>query len=458
MPDQYRPAQFFNPDYGLMARRAADAVVKHLPLRAGVDGAFWAYSEGLWSPADKSVSKVIVRLLEDRYRPHHETAILRVLRASVPDLPADPSENKINMSNGMVHWDHPVAPEILPHHELYLSAVQLPVRWKDTAECPEFDAFVAEAVAPDDVQRLWEIIGYLMMWGNPLQRMFLLTGAGGNGKGVLLAVIKALLGERNCAAVPLHAFIEDRFAAADLYGMLANLCGDIDADYIERTGRIKELAGEDTIRAEHKGQRAFRFQFQGKSIFSANGIPSSADATVGWTRRWEVVDFPNAPARPDRTLKARLCRPESLEGVARKAVLALRDLMARGEFVHGAAARRVHEDFAQKSNKVLLWLDEAAVRMPGTHYDRRELLKLFRRWDAFENPAAKQMGSQTFYDRMRAIPWVRELTRNGVRGFGGFRFRSEVSYGEVIGEGTERDVEIAPSPEVQIQGQEQLPL
>jgi putative DNA primase/helicase len=451
MPDTYRPAQFFNPEFGLMAHRAAEAVLKQLPLRVGADRAFWAYGQGLWRMAENDVSTVIVNLLHDRYRPHHESAILRVLRAKVPELPENPTETKINMSNGMLHWDHPEAPEILSHHELYMSRVQLPVRWKDTAECPEFDAFVEACVAPDDRQRLWEIIGYLMMWGNPLQRMFLLTGGGGNGKGVLLEVITALLGEQNCAAVPLYQFMEDRFAPADLYGKLANICGDIDAEYLERTGRIKELAGEDRIRAEEKGKPAFRFQFQGKSIFSANGIPSSGDASVGWTRRWEVVEFPNAPTRPDRGLKARLCRPESLEGIARKATLALRELMARGDFQHGAAALRVHESFAQKSNKVLLWLDENAVRVPGTHYDRRELLKLFRMWDGFENPSARPMGSQTFYDRLRAITWVRELTRNGVRGFGGFRFKTEIAFGEVVGE-------IAPGQEGAVSVQEELPV
>lgn len=453
MTTERKPAQYFNPDFGLMAYRAAEDVLEQRPLRRGGDRMLWAYAQGLWKIADDEVSKTIVRMLRDRYRPHHESAILRVLNALVPDLPNDPIETKINMSNGMLHWDHPTGPEILAHHELYMSRVQLPVRWKDDAQCPDFDAFVEASVAPDDQQRLWEILGYLMMWGNPLQRMFLLTGGGGNGKGVFLEVVQALLGEHNCASVPLHEFIENRFAPADLYGKLANICGDIDAEYIERTGRVKELAGEDRIRAEEKGEKAFRFMFQGKSIFSANGIPSSSDASVGWTRRWEVVQFPNKPARPDRGLKARLLRPESMEGIARKSVMALRDLMARGEFVHGESALRVHEDFAQKSNKVLLWLDETAVRLPGQHYDRRELLKAFRMWDGFENPSARAMGSQTFYDRMRAIPWVREVTVRGVRGFGGFRLKADLSYGAVVGE---EPAESAPAPGVQIEGQYEM--
>src|SRR6185369_1650420 len=439
------PHRFFNPDYGLMASRAAAAILQDMPLRIGADGEFWAYGEGLWAPAEEDVSRVIVRLLGDRYRPHHESALRNVLRASVDRIPDAPRENKINLRNGMLHWQAPDGPELLPHHEAYESRVQLPVRWVPDAVCPAFDAFVASSVAPDDQQRLWEIVGYLMLYGNPLQRMFLLTGGGGNGKGVFLEVISALLGQRNIASVPLHDFVENRFASADLFGMSANICGDIDLTFIEQTGMIKMLAGEDYIRAEHKGKRSFRFRFDGKAIFSANGIPASADASVGWTRRWEVVEFPNAPARPDPGLKARLTTRESLEGIAAKAVHALRALIDRGAFAHGAAATRVHEEFAQKSNKVLLWLDETATRDPAGWYDRRELLKAFRMWDAFENPSARAMGSQTFYERMRAIPWVAERVRQGVRGFAGFRRLSDVAYGAVIGEEPPDD-EIAPSP------------
>lgn len=445
---------FFHPEFGLKAHAASHAVLSDMSLRIGPDGGFWGYDGGLWAPAGKRISMSVVKLLGDRYRPHHESAIERVIRALVDDL-GPTQENKINMVNGMLHWSGPDEPEMLPHHEAYASTVQLPVRYVADSTCTDFDAFVASSVAEDDQLRLWEILGYMMLWGNPLQRMFLLTGGGGNGKGVFLNVLKALLGKRNMSTVPLHAFINDRFAAADLFGKLANICGDIDTTYLESTGRIKELAGEDDIRAEHKGERAFSFRFDGKSIFSANGIPGSSDASVGWTRRWEVVEFPNAPARPDPGLVRRLTRPESLEGIARKSVAALRDLMARGAFTHGAAADRVHEQFAQRSNKVLLWLDETATRDPAGWYDRRELLKAFRMWDAFENPAAKSMGSQTFYDRMRSVPWVAERIRHGVRGFAGFRKLSDVAFGEVIGEELS-DIEIAPIG--QVQNAEQLEL
>jgi len=304
----------------------------------------------------------------------------------------------------------------------------------EDATCPEFDAFLAASVAPDDLQRVWEVIGYLMMSGNPLQRMFLLTGPGGNGKGVLLHVIRALLGgKRNVSSVPLHGFITDRWAPAQLFNKLANICGDIDTTFIEQTGRIKELAGEDVITGERKGENPFDFEFWGKAIFSANGIPASADASVGWSRRWEVVAFPNAPKTVDRDLRYRLTAPESLRGVAAHAVRALVGLLARGEFDHGSSAAAVHLEFRQRSNTVLRWVDEEMVPHEVTWYERKALLSKFRRWAEVDAGTVRHpMGSQTFYERMRAIPGMRETKRQGVWGFAGYRFKSEVAYGEVI--------------------------
>lgn len=423
--------EFFG-EFGLRALTAAETVSGMGPLAYGVDGHFWGYAGGRWADAEDDVHRRITLLLGERYRPHHESAILGVLRAEVPRMFVSPTKSHINFRNGMLRWDAPDGPVLEPHDPELMSTVQLPIEWDPAARCAPFDAFLEAAVAEDDRQRVWEILGYLLMSGNPLQRMFLLTGGGGNGKGVLLAVVTSMLGAGNVSAVPLDAFVNDRFAPADLFGMLANVCGDIDTSFIERTGKIKELAGEDVIRAERKGQQAFKFDFWGKSLFSANALPSSADASVGWTRRWEVIDFPNAPARPDRALKARLTRPDVLQGVAVRAVASLRLLMARGDFVHGESALRVHREFAERSNSVLAWIDDQFELDASGWYPQRELLTWFRWWHAeASGGAGRPMGTHTFYDRLRNVPLLREAKRDGVRGFAGLRRRSEIAPGSV---------------------------
>lgn len=413
---------FFDPAYGLRAMAVAAAIQRPGPLRRGVDGRFWHYEAGVWQPGEEAVAGRIVRALGERYRPHHRQAVVEVLRATLDVLPLSPTRF-VNMRNGLVVWAADGGPTLIEHNPESESTVQLPVAWDETATCPEFEAFLSEAVAPDDQARVWETIGYLMMSGNPLQRLFLLTGGGGNGKGVLLDVIKALLGLSNVSSVPLHDFADNRFATAELVGKLANICGDIDATFIEKTGLIKQLAGEDTIKAERKNQDPFSFDFWGKMIFSANAIPQASDSSTGWLRRWEIIGFPNAPAKPDLNLKRRLTTDESLRGIALRALRALPGLMERRTFDRGQAADQAHREFAQRNNLVLQWLaDEEHGGNPeeACFYPRREFYNEFRRWYEANNPSGRVMGTQSFYERVRQVKGIREVKR-GVMGFAGCR-------------------------------------
>jgi P4 family phage/plasmid primase-like protien len=430
----------FDREFGLRAYLAMRAIVgDHAdPLGVDADGRFWAYHRGVWSLGQRIVDTRVARTLGERYRPQHQRAIEHLLRVELPVVEAAPVPNYINLPNGMLRWDAPGGPALLEHHSEYLSTVQLPVAWDPDAVCPAFDAFLEASVPADDRQRVWEMLGYLMMSGNPLQRLFLLYGGGGNGKGVLLHVIKGLLGAANTSAVPLHDFAESQFATAELFGKLANICGDIDATFIEHTGRIKEMAGEDQMKGERKFGQPFYFEFWGKAIFSANGIPAAADSSHGWVRRWEVVGFPYEPAAPDRRLKARLTESESLQGIARKAVDALRVLMERGDFDRGQTARESHQEFAHKSNRILLWIHETMILDGVTWHNRVDLLQAFRRWDAVENPSSRTMAASLFYERLRQIKGLRPAKRRGVNGFVGLGYPADGFTVDLTGE--------APSP------------
>jgi putative DNA primase/helicase len=422
---------------GLKAYAAAEAVHAQGPLRWGFDGRFWAYEGGVWAPGEDEVHRRVVQLLRDRYRPAHGQAIRDVLRAILPEMLVEPVAGYINMANGMLRFDM-IADEgmdaLRPHHAEYGSTVQLPVRWNPDARCPHFDAFLEQAVPIDDRQRVWEILGYLMMSGNPLQRLFLLTGGGGNGKGVLLAVIKAILGPRNVSAVPLHAFAESPFATAEVFGRLANICGDIDTTFIERTGTIKKMAGEDDLDAQRKYGQPFSFEFWGKALFSANAIPTASDSSSGWLRRWEIVNFPYQPLKPDRALKRRLREPEELEGIAARAVLALVGLLERGNFDHGEAAQAAHAEFAARNNKIIAWIEERAYHDPSAWYDRTDLLRAFRLYDAHENPGGRAMNAATFYERLAQVDGVRSSKVKGVRRIWGIRLLSDVHMVDLTGD------------------------
>lgn len=418
--------KYFHKNDGLRAYVATGDVRAMGPLMYGVDRTFWAYADGVWHSADELLHRRICRVLGDDYRPGHGQTIRDVLRAELDRLPIEPVPKWINMRNGLLDWNADVAPDLIQHDPRYLSTVQLPARYTRGALCPGFDDFLAWAVAPEDVLRVWEIIGYLMMSGNPLQRAIMLIGNGGNGKGVLLEVLKKLLGDRNCSSVPLHDFSDNRFATAELFGRLANVCGDIDATYIENTSRIKEITGEDTVMGERKGQDPFYFRPWCKMVFSANDIPASADSSRGWTRRFELVEFPNTPATPDRGLKDRLTTPTSLAGIAVKAVWALRGLMERGDFTHGAARGEANRLFAERSNAALRWLSDACDYPIAADAAWTPTVRVWEAAKPWLWAEQSRLSKRGFYALLKQAGGVKFVKLNGVDGFRGFAIRSVV--------------------------------
>ena len=98
----------------------------------------------------------------------------------------------------------------------------------------------------------------------------MLVGEGDNGKSVFLVVLRAILGQRNVAAVPLDEIVRNRFAAYGLYGKFANLVGD--QGYLEAhdEGRLKALTGGDLVCFEGKGKEPFYAPNTAKMVFGCN--------------------------------------------------------------------------------------------------------------------------------------------------------------------------------------------
>jgi P4 family phage/plasmid primase-like protien len=422
-------ASFFHPDYGLKAGKLADAVTAGGPVLLDAAGTFWVYRGGVWRPDDKEIRRRVVLLLGERYRPAHLRAVIEVLAGTCSEFEVGAISDLINMRSGLLRWRGDPDPFLIEHHDACLSSVQLPIEWDPLATCPAFDAFLDSVLPEDDRNRAWQLLGYLMMSGNPLQRLFLLTGGGGNGKGVFLNVVRALLGDDNFSAIPLRRFAETQFATAELHGKLANVCGDIDAKFIEDTGRIKELAGDDDIDAERKGRDPFKFRFWGKAIFSANAMIGSSDSSKGWLRRWEVVNFPYEPTKPDPTLSARCTTPDELAGIAVKAVSALRDLMNEGQFARGESADTAHAELAEKANRVIRWVndpDSVAVRDDFTWNKGTILVQAFREWEVHDSgDPNRHTGVQHINELLRQAG-MRYAVKRGQRGYFGLRISGHV--------------------------------
>ena len=117
---------------------------------------------------------------------------------------------------------------------------------------------------PGMVDFAWEVVGYLLMNGNPLHRAFLLVGAGRNGKSTFLRLVEHLLGRADCSSVPLQKLGDGhRFASAEMFMKSANVCGDLAATHLKDTSTFKQVTGGDPVFAERKIRDPFEFIYWG---------------------------------------------------------------------------------------------------------------------------------------------------------------------------------------------------
>ncbi len=395
----------------------ADDVLRAGALAVGRDHRFWEYQDGVWRENEHVVRDRVYDCLLGLYfrgdRVKNTEQVLKARRTALYHLEGDPTPDLINFTNGMLEWR---TGALLPHDERYLSTIQLPVAWDPDADCEGFDAWLHSILTPDYVRLAWQMIGYLMMSGNPRQVAFLFLGTGGNGKGTLMRVLKALLGGDNYSAISLDDISGNRFAPAGLYGKLANLAGDIDATFQESTAKFKMLTGEDVFTAENKGQPSFRFENWAVPVFSANKAPGSADTSEGYLRRWIVMKFERSFAAHERILNLDEQFLGELPGIARRGVEALAEVIDRG-FFDGGDVQAGKDEFVESIDQVRQWIDQCCEPDDGSE-ERTALYQSYGTW-AHANGVGK-LKAQEFYSRLEGAGYP-GVKVHGVRRHNGLR-------------------------------------
>lgn len=404
------PRDFVDPRDGLQVAMLARAVMDMGPIGIGIDGAFWSYENGVWFEDPKVVRRRVAQRLLNLFRSAHAANVEEYTSYRVPKIVGDPVPEWINFRNGLLDW---TTGELHPHDPEVRSTIQFPVDWDPDATCPRFEKFLDESMSQDYVDLAWEVVGYAMYSGNPLQVAFMFVGNGQNGKSTLIHAIEDMLGgRRNVSSETLSRLSSNTFSAAGLFGKIANIAGDIDATYQESTALFKSISASDTIAAEHKYRDAFEFKPWAVNIFSANKIPGSADVSEGYLRRWVVLQFPNKPEHPDPDLRQKLAA--ELPGIAAKAIPALQRLMARRAFDIKGDALAGKEEFAEAIDQVRQWISDATIAAPEHRENRKHLYDAYCSW-ANANGAGR-LRSGEFYHRLESIGF-RQTKHAGVRVF-----------------------------------------
>jgi len=443
------PHEVFNGDKVITARLAKHLAMEGI-IRRGEDGLLYRYQEGVFRPSGEAWLADQARLrLGSCFRRNHLEEVLYYIGKGKVQVSAEHCAHPdlINCTNGLLDWRNG---KLQPHDADLVSLNQIPVAWRPDARCPRIEAFL-EDVLPDGkaVEFWYEASGYALHDGNPLRKAILLYGSGGNGKSTALNLLRALLGAENVSSVPIQTLAENRFAPADLYGKVANICGDLDVRAIQRTDQFKQLTGGDTIRAERKHRDAFSFRWRGLPLFSTNEHLISHDQSPAWFDRWIIVPFEERIAGTEREsldLLSELTVREELEGYFVQAVAGLQRLMERGKFQLTPALQRMKTAYRDKADSVLAFvkeccqLDTSREGLKTFAIRRAELYVKYEIW--CEEERRKPLNRPRFGKRFkRLFPEVQECRVRGSvlwRGlvmqpdYGGFRIPTPIVADRVV--------------------------
>lgn len=355
-------SSFTDPDTGkLDATLIADHVAfEPTPLGRGVDGDLYVYRDGVFVRDEHIVTKRVAAALGAKYSRTVEGQVDAHLlnkdlpEVGLPDLPRGRLDY-IVLQNGIYWWQDDA---LEPHSPALGALTKLPITHDPIAIPHSFMEWLEQVLGDDeDMHRhMWEVIGYLLMTGNPFQKIILLHGEGGNGKGTLLRVLRALLGRENYSSVSLHQLVDDRFATSGLYGKIANISGDLSSRFLSDPQVLKEITGGDSISASRKFGQSFEFVPYAVPVFASNEYFRTSDSSIGWRRRWEVIEFTRR-VDGDGTFDEQVLL-DDIPGIFNLAMDGLRRLMARGRFAPPAEAVQATERLHDEADPFMLWLDE----------------------------------------------------------------------------------------------------
>jgi putative DNA primase/helicase len=386
-------------------------------LRIGPGRSLWRYESGVYRPDGLEWLEGFARdNLGDEFREGRMREVKAWCKANPSGrLPTQPSTDYLNVANGILHWKE-TPPRLDPHSPDVPSVIQLPVEWRGLdGDCPRIFRFLRRVLPDEDtVVLVLEWIGYLLIPTARFKRAVMLEGPGDTGKSTLLEIIAALLGRDNVSHATLQSIGEDRFAAASLYGRLANLCADLDARSLQRSGVFKMITSGDPMRAERKYEQDFTYRPFARLMFSANEAPGTSDQSDAYYSRWLIVPMHNPIPRGEQSANIirALTSPEELSGLLSMAVGALRRLVNRGRFEPSRAVEAASEAYRERTDTVVAFVRDRFTLDPEARERRSTVYDSYTSW--CRDNGRQALGAARFNEHLEATHPAEQYLLHGV--------------------------------------------
>ncbi|GAI60708.1 unnamed protein product [marine sediment metagenome] len=299
----------------------------------------------------------------------------------------------LNLRNGLydIH-----SGKLNPHTREFLSTIRIPVAYNQNADYPRVRQFFVEILREEDIPVIEELFGYCLIPDYRIQRAFLFTGDGANGKSTLLELLKNFIGKDNCTNLSIQVIEGQRFAVASLFGKLVNLYADIPSTKMKHVGLFKMLTGGDTIGAEKKFKDAFSFTNYARLVFSTNKPPKVDEDTLAFWRRWIMINLPHKfeADKADTEILDKLTTENELSGLLNVALRSLKRLLHQHRYSYEPSADEIAARYRKASDSVFSFIEDKCESVSDAWISKSALHEVFTEYCDKNN--LSQLGKEAF--------------------------------------------------------------
>jgi len=307
-----------------------------------------------------------------------------------------------------------------------------PIPWElhpnNYVETPNMNRIFEEWVGKDYVKTLYEILSYCLLPDYPINRLFCFLGAGMNGKTKFLDLVSKFIGIENCTSTELDVLLNSRFEITRLHKKLVCQMGETNFNEMKKTSILKKLTGGDLIGFEYKNKDLFQDKNYAKILISTNSLPTTDDKSIGFYRRWMIIDFPNQFSEKKDILAD--IPDEEYKALALKCTFILKDLLEKREFYNEGSVEDRKEKFEAKSNFLKEFTSKFIIEDSLSYITIADFNKKFASWckenrhrEMSDTSIGMKMKKEGFEQERKYMDWLYDGKGGQIRVWVGVKWK-----------------------------------
>jgi len=295
---------------------------------------------------------------------------------------------------------------------------------------------VADIMQHDERKIRWlqELAGYCLVSDQSLEKIFILVGQPGSGKGTILTLLTSLLGNNQVVSTD-FGHLCSQWGYGPLLGKLVAYMPDAELprnlDSGQALEKIKSISGGDPVSIQRRYLPALpNVKLYCRFIISINTLPDLPDHAGALARRLELLVFRNSYfGREDRTIKNYLAEkadtliPWALEGLQR--------IRETKQFTELSDSIEMIREFKIINTPMMEFVETCCEFDEDSWIEKMQLYNCFCSWQVYSGQ--KAVSAIKFRQKLLALhPNIKTHIRNippnrlRVEGYQGIRFSSWV--------------------------------